>query len=111
MLVDPPPQPAPPAPPLLPPLLLGTLLIRAFLLGPWDPGDVAGDGASLLDPRIKVVAEERRAREHSGEALTEMGKKSNARHGVWSEIYKVKAVGVHDIIEEIGERGQRTQEK
>ena len=103
--------PAPPAPPLLPPLLLSALRVCPLLLGPWDPGNTTGDGASLLDPRIKVVAEERCAGKHSGEALTEMGEKSHARHGIWSEIQKVEAVGVHDVIEEIGERGQSPQEK
>ena len=62
-------DPTPPAPPLLPPLLLGALRVRAFLLRPRDPGDASGDGAPWLDARVEVVAEERRAGEHSGEAL------------------------------------------
>ena len=51
------------------------------------------------------MAEERRVGMHPGEALAEMGKKSHARHGIQSEIQKVEAVCVHDVIEEIGERG------
>ena len=42
---------------------------------------------------------------HPGETLAEVRKKSHARHGIWSKIEKVEAVGVHDVIEEIGERG------
>ena len=40
------PDPEPPAPPLVPPLLLGTLRVRAFLLGPRDLGDTPRDGTS-----------------------------------------------------------------
>ena len=57
------------------------------------------------------MAEERRAGKHSCEALAEMGKKSHALHDVWSEIQKMEAVGVHDVIEEIREWGQSPQEK
>ena len=52
------------------------------------------------------MAEERRAGKHSGEALTEVGKEGHARHGIHHEIKKMEAVGVHDIIEKIGERGE-----
>ena len=51
------------------------------------------------------MAEERRAGKHPSEALREMGEKSHACHGIWSEIQKVEAIGVHDVIEEIRERG------
>ena len=64
-----------------------------------------------MDSRIKVVAEERRVGEHSGEALAEMRKKRHARHSIRSEIQKVEAVCVHDIIEEIGERGAKAAGK
>ena len=64
-----------------------------------------------MDTRIKIVAEERRARMHFGEALAEMGKKGHARHDIWSEIQKVEAIGVHDVVEEIRERGQSLEEK
>ena len=47
------------------------------------------------------MAEERRAGKHPNEALAEVGEERHARDGVWSEIQKVKAVGVHDVIEEI----------
>ena len=65
----------------------------------------------LLDLREEVVAEERRVGMHPGEALAEVRKKSHARHGIWSKIQKMEAVGVHDVIEEIREGGQRPQEK
>ena len=94
---------APPAPPLLPPLLLSAL--RVCPLGPWDPGDTTGNGAPLLDPREEVVAEERRVGMHPGETLAEVRKESHARHDIWSKIQEVEAVGVHDVAEEIGERG------
>ena len=64
-----------------------------------------------MDPRGEVMAEERRVGMHPGETLTEVRKKNHARHGIWSEIQKVEDVGVHDDIEEIGERGQSPQEK
>ena len=51
------------------------------------------------------MAEERRAREHPGKALAEVGKESHARHGIRREIQKMEAVGVHDVVEEIRERG------
>ena len=51
------------------------------------------------------MAEECRAGKHSGKALTEVGKEGHARHGIRREIKKVEAVGVHEIIEKIGERG------
>ena len=70
-----------------------------------SPFPEIGNCASLLDTRIEVVAEKLRAGMHSGEALTEMGEKGHAHHGIWSEIQKVEAIGVHEIIEEIGERG------
>ena len=57
------------------------------------------------------MAEKRRVGDDSGEALTEMGKQSHTRHNIWSKIQKVEAKCVHDIVEEIGERGQRPQEK
>ena len=60
-----------------------------------------------MDPREEVVAEERRVGMHPGEALAEMRKKSHARHGGWSEIQKVEAIGMHDIVEQIREGGQR----
>ena len=51
------------------------------------------------------MAEERRAWVHSGEALAKMGKQGHARHGVRRKVQKVEAVGVHDVVEEVGERG------
>ena len=57
------------------------------------------------------MAEEHRVGEHPGKALTEVGKKSHARHGIWGKIHEVEAEGMHDVIEEIGEGGQRLQEK
>ena len=51
------------------------------------------------------MAEERRAGGHPDEALTEMCEKSHARHGVRGEIQEAKAVGVHDILEEIRKGG------
>ena len=51
------------------------------------------------------MAEERHAAEHFSEALAEMGKKGHACHGIWSEIQEVESIGVHDIVEEIGEGG------
>ena len=51
------------------------------------------------------MAEERRAREHSGKALAEMGKEGHARHGVRRKVEEMEAVGVHDVVEEIRERG------
>ena len=51
------------------------------------------------------MAEERRAGMHSGKALAKMGKEGHARHGVRHEVQKVEAVGVHDVVEEIRERG------
>ena len=59
-----------------------------------------------MDARKEVVAEERRVGEQSGEALAEMGEKSHARHDVWGEVQTVKAVCVHDVIEEIREGGR-----
>jgi hypothetical protein len=56
---------------------------------------------------IKVVAEERRVGEHSGEALAKVSKEGHARHDVRREIKEMKAIGVHDIIEKIGERGAK----
>ena len=46
-----------------------------------------------------------RTRKHPGEALAEVGKESHAHHGIRHEIKKMETVGVHDIIEKIGERG------
>ena len=60
---------------------------------------------------VEVVAEERRAGEHPGKAPAEVGKESQARQGVRREIQKIEAVGVHDIVEEVRERGQSPQEK
>ena len=57
------------------------------------------------------MAEERRVGMHPGETLAEVRKKSHACHDIWSKIQKVEAVGVHDVIEEIREGGQRLQEK
>ena len=51
------------------------------------------------------MAEERRAGVHPNEALAEVCEESHARHGIWSEIQKTKAVGVHDILEEIRKGG------
>ena len=51
------------------------------------------------------MAEERRAGEHSGKALAEVGKESHARHDIRRKIQKMEAVGVHDIVEEVRERG------
>ena len=51
------------------------------------------------------MAEERHAGVHPDEALAEMGKEGHARHGIWSEIQEVEAIGVHDVLEEIGEGG------
>ena len=51
------------------------------------------------------MAEERRAGKHSGEALTEMGEEGHARHGIRRKIQKMEAVGVHDVVEDIRERG------
>ena len=79
-------NPAPPASPLLPPLLLGTIRICLFLLGPRDPSDTTGNGAPLLDAREEIVAEERRVGMHPGETLAEVRKKSHARHGIWSKV-------------------------
>lgn len=64
-----------------------------------------------LDATVEVVAEERRAREHPGEALAEVGKESQARHGIRRKIQDMEAVGVHDVVEEVRERGQSPQEK
>ena len=102
-------NPAPLSPPFFPPPLLGTLRVRPFGLG--DLGDATRNGASLLDAWVKIMAEERRVGKNSGKALTEVGEQSHARHGVWSKIQKVEAKCVHDIVEEIRERGQRPQEK
>ena len=57
------------------------------------------------------MAEKRHVGEHSGEALTEMGEKSHARHNIWSKIQKVEAKGVHEIIEEIRKRGAKAARK
>ena len=57
------------------------------------------------------MAKERRVGVHPGEAFAEVREEGHARHGIWSEIQEVEAKCVHDIIEEIGERGQRPQEK
>ena len=51
------------------------------------------------------MAEERHVGNDSGEALTEMGEESHARHNIWSEIQKAEVIGVHNIVEEIGEGG------
>ena len=51
------------------------------------------------------MAEECHVGMHPGEALAEVREKSHARHSIRSKIQKVEAVGVHDVIEEIGERG------
>ena len=51
------------------------------------------------------MAEERRAREHPGKALAEVGKESHACHGIRREIQKMEAVSVHDVVEEVRERG------
>ena len=51
------------------------------------------------------MAEERSVGMHPGKALAEVCEKGHARHDIRSEIQKVEAVGVHDVIEEIGERG------
>ena len=51
------------------------------------------------------MAEERRAGEHSGEALAEMGEEGHARHGIRREIQEIEVVGVHDVVEEVRERG------
>ena len=57
------------------------------------------------------MAEERRAGVHPDEALAEMCEESHARHDIRGEIQKAEDVGVHDVLEEIGEGGQRPQEK
>ena len=59
----------------------------------------------------EIVAEERRAGKHSGEALAEVGKEGHARHDIRCKVEEVKAVGVHDVVEEVRERGQSPQEK
>ena len=40
---------------------------------------------------------------HPGKTLAEVREKSHARHDIWRKIQKVKAVGVHDVVEEVGE--------
>ena len=57
------------------------------------------------------MAEERRVGMHPGETLAEVRKESQARHGIQSKIQKVEAVGVHEVVEEIREGGQRPHEK
>ena len=49
------------------------------------------------------MAEERRVGVHPGETLAEVREKSHACPSIWSKIQKVKAVGVHAIIEEVRE--------
>ena len=51
------------------------------------------------------MAEERRVGVHPGKALAELCEENHARHDNQSEIQKAEAVGVHDILEEIRERG------
>ena len=50
------------------------------------------------------MAEECRAREHSSEALIEMGEEGHVRHGIRRKIQKMGAVGVHDVVEEVRKR-------
>ena len=57
------------------------------------------------------MAEEHRVGKNSGEALIEVGEQSHARHDVWSKIQKMEAKCVHDIVEEIGERGAKAARK
>ena len=104
-------NPAPPASPFIPPLLLEAFRVCALAQRPRDPSNRASNGIPLLNPGEEIVAEERRDGVESGEALAEMGEKGHARHDIWSEIQKVEAVGVHDVVEEIRGRGQRPQEK
>ena len=47
------------------------------------------------------MAEERCARKHSDEALTEVGEECHVRHSIQREVQEVETVGVHDVVEEI----------
>ena len=51
------------------------------------------------------MAEERRVAVHPGKAFAEMREKGHARHNIWSKIQEVEAIGVHDVVKEIGKRG------
>ena len=55
------------------------------------------------------MAEKRRVGVHPGEAYIQVHEGSHARHDIWSEIQKVEAVGVHNVVEEIGEGGNQTR--
>ena len=96
---------APPAMPFIPLVLCGTLQIPALALSPWNPSDTVGDGAPCLDAGGEVVAEKRYAEVHPGEALTEMCEQGHACPDIRCKIQNMEAIDVHDVVEEVGERG------
>ena len=51
------------------------------------------------------MAEECRVGLHPGKAFAKMREESHARHRIQSKIQEAKAEGVHNVAEEIGERG------
>ena len=51
------------------------------------------------------MAEEHCIGVNPDEALLEVCEKGHARHDIWGKIQKAEAEGIHDILEEIRERG------
>ena len=48
---------------------------------------------------------------HPGEALTEVGKARQARHGIQHDVQQMEAKSAHDVVKEVGKRGVEPAEE